>query len=60
MARAARLSGADLDEDEFEEIEELILEKQTHPDDMVRQLLIQLNFDGSNPFGTMKICSRQR
>ena len=35
MARAARLSGADLDEDEFEEIEELIHEKQTHPDDMV-------------------------
>lgn len=34
MARAARLSGADLDEDEFEEIEELIHEKQTHPDDM--------------------------
>ena len=21
---------------------------------------VQLNFDGSNPFGTMKICSRQR
>ena len=35
MARAARLSGADLDEDEFEEIEELIHEKQTHPDDLV-------------------------
>ena len=35
MARAARLSGADLDEDEFEEIEELIHEKTTHPDDMV-------------------------
>lgn len=35
MARAARISGADLDEDEFEEIEELIAEKKTHPDDMV-------------------------
>jgi hypothetical protein len=35
MARAARLSGADLDDDEFEEIEELIEEKKTHPDDMV-------------------------
>ncbi|XP_045173091.2 vacuole membrane protein 1-like isoform X1 [Mercenaria mercenaria] len=34
MARAARLSGADLDDDEFEEIEELIEEKKTHPDDM--------------------------
>ena len=36
MARAARLSGADLEEDEFEEIEELLHEKQTHPHDMVR------------------------
>ena len=35
MARAARLSGADLDDDEFEEIEELIEEKKTHPNDMV-------------------------
>ena len=23
-------------------------------------LNVQSNFDGSNPFGTMKICSRQR
>jgi len=35
MARAARLSGADLDDDEFEELEELIHEKKEHPDDMV-------------------------
>ena len=35
MAKAARLSGSDMDEDEFEEIEELIQEKKTHPDDMV-------------------------
>ena len=35
MARAARLSGADLDSDDFEEIEELIHEKKVHPDDMV-------------------------
>ncbi|XP_041348146.1 vacuole membrane protein 1-like [Gigantopelta aegis] len=34
MARAARVSGADLDDDEFEEIEELIHEKAIHPDDM--------------------------
>ncbi|KAK3085171.1 hypothetical protein FSP39_025451 [Pinctada imbricata] len=34
MARAARLSGADLDSDEFEEIEELIHEKKIHPDEM--------------------------
>lgn len=34
MARAARLSGADIDDDEFEEIEELIHEKEVHPDDM--------------------------
>ena len=40
MARAARLSGADLDEDEFEEIEELIHEKQTHPDDMVSYIFV--------------------
>ena len=38
MARAARLSGADLEEDEFEEIEELLHEKQTHPNDMVRAI----------------------
>ena len=37
MARAARLSGADLEEDEFEEIEELLHEKQTHPHDMVSE-----------------------
>lgn len=35
MARAARLSGVDLEEDEFEEIEELIHEKKDHPEDMV-------------------------
>ncbi|XP_071093970.1 vacuole membrane protein 1-like [Haliotis cracherodii] len=34
MARAARLSGADLEEDEFEEIEELIHEKQANPDEL--------------------------
>lgn len=34
MARAARLSGASLEDDEFEEIEELIHEKQQHPDNM--------------------------
>ncbi|XP_069136462.1 vacuole membrane protein 1-like isoform X1 [Argopecten irradians] len=33
MARAARLSGSH-DDDEFEEIEELLQEKQVHPDDM--------------------------
>lgn len=36
MARAARLSGADLDDDEFEEIEELIHEKTEHPNELVR------------------------
>lgn len=35
MARAARLSGADLDDDEFEEIEELIHEKKEHPEELV-------------------------
>ncbi|GFR71263.1 vacuole membrane protein 1 [Elysia marginata] len=34
MARAARLSGVDLEDDEFEEIEELLHEKKKHPDDM--------------------------
>ncbi|KAL4223521.1 Vacuolar membrane protease [Mactra antiquata] len=34
MAKAARLSGTEIDEDEFEEIEELLEEKKTHPDDM--------------------------
>ncbi|KAK7479955.1 hypothetical protein BaRGS_00028782 [Batillaria attramentaria] len=34
MARAARLSGASLEDDDFEEIEELIHEKQSHPEDM--------------------------
>ena len=29
------MSGTDLEEDEFEEIEELIHEKAVHPDDMV-------------------------
>ena len=36
MARAARLSGADLDSDDFEEIEELLHEKQSHPEEIVR------------------------
>ena len=36
MARAARLSGADLDDDEFEEIEELIHEKKEHPEELVK------------------------
>ena len=35
MARAARLSGVDLEDDEFEEIEELIYEKKDHPEDLV-------------------------
>ncbi|XP_071124202.1 vacuole membrane protein 1-like [Mytilus edulis] len=34
MARAARLSGADLDDDEFEEIEELIHETKEHPEEL--------------------------
>ncbi|XP_035828311.1 vacuole membrane protein 1 isoform X2 [Aplysia californica] len=34
MARAARLSGVDLEDDEFEEIEELIHEKKRHPEEM--------------------------
>lgn len=34
MARAARLSGVDLEDDEFEEIEELLHDKRKHPDDM--------------------------
>ncbi|ESP02423.1 hypothetical protein LOTGIDRAFT_172080 [Lottia gigantea] len=34
MARAARLSGSEFDDDEFEEISELIIEKKTHPEDM--------------------------
>lgn len=38
MARAARLSGADLDSDDFEEIEELLHEKQSHPEEIVSQL----------------------
>ena len=40
MARAARLSGADLDDDEFEEIEELIHEKKEHPEELVKTLMI--------------------
>jgi hypothetical protein len=31
-----RLSGADLDDDEFEEIEELIHEKKEHPEELVK------------------------
>lgn len=55
MARAARLSGADLEEDEFEELEELIHEKQAHPDDLsfleraklsVHQLVQRVGFFG--------------
>lgn len=38
MARAARLSGADLDSDDFEEIEELLHEKQSHPEEIVSQI----------------------
>lgn len=34
------MSGSDLEEDEFEEIEELILEKNKHPDDLVSSLQI--------------------
>ncbi|KAL8580976.1 Vacuolar membrane protease [Nucella lapillus] len=34
MARAARLSGADPEDDEFEEIEELIHERKDHPEDL--------------------------
>ncbi|XP_076472868.1 vacuole membrane protein 1-like isoform X2 [Babylonia areolata] len=34
MARAARLSGADPEDDEFEEIEELIHEKKDHPNEL--------------------------
>ncbi|XP_052801266.1 vacuole membrane protein 1-like isoform X2 [Mya arenaria] len=34
MARAARLSGADIDDDDFEELEELIHEKKDHPEEM--------------------------
>ena len=41
MARAARLSGADLDDDEFEEIEELIHEKKEHPEELVFFLRLQ-------------------
>ncbi|XP_055861800.1 vacuole membrane protein 1-like isoform X1 [Biomphalaria glabrata] len=35
MARASRLSGVDMEDDDFEEIEELIHEKKRHPEDMV-------------------------
>lgn len=35
MARAARLSGAGLEDDDFEEIEELIHEKKEHPEELV-------------------------
>uniref|UniRef100_A0A0B7AX85 Vacuole membrane protein 1 n=2 Tax=Arion vulgaris TaxID=1028688 RepID=A0A0B7AX85_9EUPU len=34
MARAARLSGVDLEDDEFEEIEELLHDKTRHPEEM--------------------------
>ncbi|XP_025090243.1 vacuole membrane protein 1-like isoform X2 [Pomacea canaliculata] len=34
MARAARLSGAGLEDDDFEEIEELIHEKKEHPEEL--------------------------
>ncbi|KAK0068964.1 vacuole membrane protein 1, partial [Biomphalaria pfeifferi] len=34
MARASRLSGVDMEDDDFEEIEELIHEKKRHPEDM--------------------------
>ncbi|XP_059141919.1 vacuole membrane protein 1-like isoform X2 [Physella acuta] len=34
MARAARLSGVDLEDDDFEEIEELLHEKKRHPEEM--------------------------
>lgn len=36
MARAARLSGVDLEDDDFEEIEELLHDKTRHPEEMVR------------------------
>lgn len=35
MARAARLSGTDMEDDDFEEIEELLHDKKKHPDAMV-------------------------
>lgn len=35
MARAARLSGVGLEDDDFEEIEELIQEKNDHPEELV-------------------------
>ena len=38
MARAARLSGCDLEDDEFEEIEELLHDKKKHPEDIVSLL----------------------
>jgi len=34
MARAARLSGTDMEDDDFEEIEELLHDKKKHPDAM--------------------------
>jgi membrane protein YqaA with SNARE-associated domain len=34
MARAARLSGVDLEDDDFEEIEELLHDKTRHPEEM--------------------------
>lgn len=40
MARAARLSGVDLEDDEFEEIEELIHEKKDHPEDLVSDYVL--------------------
>jgi hypothetical protein len=36
MARAARLSGRDVDDEDYDEIEELMKEKQEHPGDLVR------------------------
>ena len=35
MARAARLSGQNIDDEEFDEIEELVQEQKIHPNDLV-------------------------
>ena len=35
MARAARLSGQSVDDEDYEEIEELMQEKKVHPNELV-------------------------
>ena len=60
MARAARLSGVDPEDDDFEELEELIHEKKDHPEELVsigrRQKEAWGGWDGSS---VLSLCRMQ-